>query len=515
MPHARTACIFWHPIHGDAPKKELLLELWEMSATWLAQLVRQGAASAREIAASFSGRIHTAEPPVAAFLHWDEKAVLQQAVAVDSRLAKNGPTGSLAGLPVGLKDNICVKGAPNTCASRILEGFVPPYDATVVQGLKDKGALIAGKLNMDEFAMGSSCETSYYKTTKNPWDRTRVPGGSSGGSAAAVAARMLPFALGSDTGGSLRQPAAFCGLVGLKPTYGAVSRYGLVAFASSLDQIGPLAQTADDAALLFFSICGADSRDGTSKACAYESADSTAPLPEAPTIKGLKIGIPAEYFGRGIQPEIRESVEKGIALLEKLGAQVDCFSLPSTTHALSAYYILSSAEASSNLARYDGIAYGFSAACNSSLSDFYEATRSQGFGNEVKRRIMLGTYVLSRGYYDAFYRRAKQMQRQIEREFQAAFCVYDMIATPTAPTTAFALGEKLQNPLDMYASDSCTVPASMAGLPAVSIPCGRDAQGLPIGMQLIGRPFSEKQLLTVAKCYELAVGGFCAPEVSL
>lgn len=471
-----------------------------MSATQLARLMGEKQTDATEVVRSFCGRIRQVEPVLGAFLHHDEAETL--------RAASTAMPGPLAGLPVGLKDNICTRDAPTTCASRMLAGFVPPYDATVVRKLRLAGAIPAGKTNMDEFAMGASCETSYYKTTKNPWDTARVPGGSSGGSAAAVAAGMLPFALGSDTGGSVRQPAAFCGVVGLRPTYGAVSRFGLVAFASSLDQIGPMARTADDVALLFSAICGKDAADATSRA--HPCGEGGLVLGEEPAVKELVIGIPAEA-GFGGAP-----MKRMIGQLETAGAKVVPVALPSLRHALAAYYILSSAEASSNLARFDGIRYGFSAGEHSgSLADFYEQNRSQGFGGEVKRRIMLGTLVLSGGYYDSFYRRAKAMQSRIMAEFADAFRQCDMIATPTTPTTAFRLGEKLDQPVEMYACDQYTVPASMAGLPAVNFPCGLDEDGLPIGMQLVGPAFCEKRLLEVVKCCEVMAGGFPRPEVPI
>ncbi|MFV0412937.1 MAG: Asp-tRNA(Asn)/Glu-tRNA(Gln) amidotransferase subunit GatA, partial [Oscillospiraceae bacterium] len=378
--------------------------------------------------------------------------------------------------------------------------------ATVVQKLKAADAVFPGKLNMDEFAMGSSCENSYFKPTKNPWDAARVPGGSSGGSAAAVAACEVPVSLGSDTGGSIRMPAALCGVVGLKPTYGAVSRFGLVAFASSLDQIGPFARTVDDATLLFSVIAGADRKnDATSKDFTFDAKLGS-------SVEGLVIGIPKEYFGEGIQQEVKDSVLKAVQTLEGLGARVEQVSLPSTGYALSAYYIISSAEASSNLARYDGVKYGFSTGRGGSLANMYEATRTEGFGAEVKRRIMLGTYVLSSGYYDAYYKRAKLLQRQIAQEFSSAFEKCDLLVAPTSPFTAFKIGEKANDPLAMYAADICTVTVNIAGLPALSIPCGFGASGLPIGMQLIGPQFSEQRLLTAAKCYETAVGGFAVKE---
>lgn len=476
--------------------------LHKKSATQLAQLLRQKQVSATEITKSALSAIEDTEPEIGAFLLVAKQQALAAAAAVDAKIAGGEALGLMAGIPVGVKDNICTKGMVTSCASRMLQNFTPIYDATVVQKLKQADAVLVGKLNMDEFAMGSSCENSYFKPTKNPWDTSRVPGGSSGGSAAAVAACQVPVSLGSDTGGSIRTPAAFCGAVGLKPTYGAVSRFGLVAFASSLDQIGPLGRTVDDVALLFGSICGPDKgRDATSKDYCFESELCS-------DVKGLKIGLPKEYFTDGVQPEVKEAVLAAVQKMERLGAEVIEISLPSTEYALSAYYIISSAEASSNLARYDGVKYGFSAGRGGSLTDMYEATRSAGFGAEVKRRIMLGTHVLSSGYYDAYYKRAKLLQRQIAKEFASAFEQCDILAAPTVPFTAFKLGEKTVDPLAMYAADICTVTVNIAGLPALSIPCGFGANQMPIGMQLIGPKFSEGALLGAARCYEQAVGGF-------
>lgn len=483
------------------------MPLYQKTAAELSALLRTKKVSAVEVAKDALTRIEATEPQIDAFLHVMNAEALQMAAAVDKQLAAGEDPGPLAGIPVGIKDNICTENVPTTCASRMLQNFTPIYDATVVQKLRDAGAVFCGKLNMDEFAMGSSCENSYYKPTKNPWDTTKVPGGSSGGSAAAVAACQVPLALGSDTGGSIRMPAAFCGVVGLKPTYGAVSRYGLVAFASSLDQIGPFARTVDDAALLFSAISGPDKgHDATSKDYAFDGvlqADG----------KGIKVGLPKEYFGEGISAPVKEAVQKAAKQLEGLGAQVVEISLPSTQYALSAYYIISSAEASSNLARYDGVKYGYSAGREKGLTGMYEQTRSEGFGAEVKRRILLGTHVLSSGYYDAYYKRAKLLQRQIAAEFASAFEQCDVMLTPTVPFTAFGLGERANDPLAMYAADICTVTVNIAGLPALSIPCGLDGGGLPIGMQLVGPKFSEKTLLGVAKGYETAVGGFAVKEV--
>lgn len=480
-------------------------ELYQHSAAELSSLLHEKKASAEEITKSCLSRIDAVEPQVDALLSINGEAAVAAAKSVDAKLAAGEKVGALAGIPIIIKDNICTKGTTTTCASRMLENFVPPYNATVMDKLADAGAIMLGKANMDEFAMGGSCENSYFKKTKNPWDTSRVPGGSSGGSAAAVAACEAPLSLGSDTGGSVRCPASFCGIVGLKPTYGAVSRYGLVAFASSLDQIGPFGRTVEDVELLFGAICGKDKMDATSKAYTYEKASRT--------VKGLRIGLPKEYYGDGITPEVKASVMAGVKQLEALGAEVVEISLPSTDYALAAYYIISSAEASSNLARFDGVKYGFCGNRDGSLEELYLSSRSEGFGAEVKRRIMLGTYVLSSGYYDAYYKRAKLLQQMIGEEFAKAFKECDVIATPVNPTTAFKLGERCSDPLQMYASDVCTVTVNIAGLPGLSVPCGVDAEGLPVGMQLIGPKFSENRLLAMAKVYEDAVGGFAVKEM--
>ncbi|MEG1446740.1 MAG: Asp-tRNA(Asn)/Glu-tRNA(Gln) amidotransferase subunit GatA, partial [Ruthenibacterium sp.] len=416
-----------------------MMNLYQKSATELAALLRKKEISAAEIASDTLARIEATEPKIDAFLSVNHDGMLAQAAAVDDKIAKNEAVGALAGIPVAIKDNICTKNIKTTCGSKMLENFVPPYNATVMDKLHAADALMPGKLNMDEFAMGSSCENSAFKPTKNPWDTARVPGGSSGGSAAAVAASEVPLSLGSDTGGSIRCPASLCGIVGLKPTYGAVSRFGLVAFASSLDQIGPFARTVDDIALLFSVLCGKDAaHDATSKEYAFAGMGKD--------IKGLRIGLPKEYYGSGVTDEVKASVRKAVADLESMGATTVEVSLPSTDYALSAYYILSSAEASSNLARYDGVKYGYSGKRDGSLNDLYLSTRSEAFGAEVKRRIMLGTYVLSSGYYDAYYKRAKMLQRIIGAEFDAAFEKCDILITPTAPYTAFKLGEKANDP---------------------------------------------------------------------
>ena len=483
------------------------MELYQKSAAELSRMLRAKEVSAKEITESTLARIQAVEPKIDAFLSVDEENALAQAARIDEKIARGEALGCLAGIPVAVKDNICTKGSATTCASKMLENFVPPYNATVVDKLQAADAVIPGKVNMDEFAMGGSCENSAFKATKNPWDTDRVPGGSSGGSAACVAACEVPLSLGSDTGGSVRCPAGLCGIVGLKPTYGAVSRFGLVAFASSLDQIGPFGRTVDDTALLFSAICGHDAaHDATSKPYVFEGLTDGA-------CRGLRVGVPKEYYGDGVSSEVKAGVLRAVEDLKHLGAQIVEISLPSTPYALSAYYIISSAEASSNLARYDGVKYGYSGRRDGSLNDLYLSTRSEGFGKEVKRRIMLGTYVLSSGYFDAYYKRAKMLQRLIAREFADAFEQCDVIVTPTTPTTAFKLGEKTNDPLAMYASDVCTTTANIAGLPGLSIPCGFDGAGLPIGMQLIGPKWSEAKLLSVAKCYETAKGGFAVKEM--
>lgn len=478
------------------------MELYEYTAADLSVLLKSKKTSAAEITKSVYSRIGKVEEKTGAYLTLTEDEALKSAADTDKKIAAGEQTEILAGIPVAVKDNICTKGIKTTCASKILYNFVPPYDATVISRLKAAGAVITGKTNMDEFAMGSSCENSFFKKTHNPHALDRVPGGSSGGSAAAVASGEAVLSIGSDTGGSIREPASFCGVVGLKPTYGAISRYGLVAFASSLDQIGPFGRCIKDAAMLFDAIKGSDAYDATSANVALESiADRL-----NGNISGLKIGIPAEYFGEGVEPDVKRLVMNAARELEKSGAKLVNISLKSTEYALPAYYIIACAEASSNLARFDGVRYGYRAAQYSNLKDMYERSRSEGFGDEVKRRIMLGTFVLSSGYYDAYYKKAKLTQARISDEFDSAFKECDMILTPTSPVTAFKLGERTGDPLKMYASDICTVTVNIAGLPAVSVPCGRDANGLPAGMQLIGRRFDEYGILNAAYAYEQKCG---------
>jgi aspartyl-tRNA(Asn)/glutamyl-tRNA(Gln) amidotransferase subunit A len=439
------------------------------------------------------------EPKVCALVTLTDELALKQARKADKLIAA-GNTNPLTGIPVLIKDVICTKGILTTCASRILENFVPPYDATVVEKLNDCGAVIIGKANMDEFAMGSSTENSALFVTHNPWDLSRVPGGSSGGSAAAVAAGETVYALGSDTGGSIRQPAGFCSVTGLKPTYGRVSRYGLVAFASSLDQIGPLTQDVTDCALVLNAIASYDARDSTS--APYATPDYTQCL--TTELNGLKIGVPREYFVEGMQAEVETAIRAAINKLEELGARVEWeVSLPHTPYALAVYYIIAPSEASANLARYDGVKYGFSYLETDNMWEALEKTRQYGFGAEVKRRIMLGTYALSAGYYDAWYLKAQKVRTLIRQEFDQVFEKFDALVTPTSPTVPFKIGEKTDDPLQMYLSDVCTLPINIAGLPAISIPAGF-ADGLPIGMQIIGKPFSEETLLKIAYAYQQA-----------
>ena len=478
------------------------MSLYQLTAKELHRKLCNKECSAREVTESVFGRIDACEDRVGAYVTLDREGALAAAGEVDKKIAAGEAIGPLAGIPVAVKDNICTKDILTTCSSRMLYNFRPPYDATVVERLRSAGYVMTGKANMDEFAMGSSTETSYFKKTANPHDLARVPGGSSGGSAAAVAAGEAVLSLGSDTGGSIRQPASLCGVIGLKPTYGSVSRYGLVAFASSLDQIGPFGRCVEDVAALYGVICGKDPMDATTARRDYP--DFAAALKG--DVKGLRIGIPKEYFGPGVDPEVKELVYAALKELESAGAVLRELSLPGTDHALSAYYIISSAEASSNLARFDGVKYGFRAEEYDGLTDMYEKTRSQGFGDEVQRRIMLGTFVLSSGYYDAYYNKAKLFQKALRAEFADAFQDCDLIATPTSPTVAFRLGENTGDPLKMYAADICTVTVNIAGLPGLSVPCGL-SQGLPVGMQLIGPRFSEQRLFDAAYGFQTIRGG--------
>lgn len=478
------------------------MELYQKTAGELSALLASKEISAVELAQDVLARTDAVEARVQGYVTVTKDAALAQAKAVDDQRAAGEPLPPLAGVPVAVKDNICTKGILTTCASKMLYNFVPPYNATVADKLAANGLVITGKANMDEFAMGSSCENSAMHPTHNPHGLDRVPGGSSGGSAAVVAAGEAPISLGSDTGGSIRQPASFCGVVGLKPTYGAVSRFGLVAFASSLDQIGPFGRSVEDVALLSDVIIGQDKMDSTSCAAPFGSLHAGL----NPDVKGLKIGLPKEYFGAGISEEVRAGVLAAAETYRALGAEVFEISLPLVEYALPIYYILSSAEASSNLARFDGVKYGFRAQGIEDITELYVQSRSQGFGSEVQRRIMLGTYVLSSGYYDAYYKKARAAQRRIKAEFNGAFQKCDVILTPVAPTTAYKIGEKSTDPLEMYAGDVCTVSVNIAGLPAMVQPCGFDAHKMPIGMQLIGPRFGEQRLLNAGLAFEQASG---------
>ena len=453
--------------------------------------------SSQELTEALFRRISATDDKIHAYVTLCRDAALEQARHADDRLRQGHDLPPLLGIPIAIKDNFLTRSVRTTCASRILGGFIPPYDATTIKKLRAAGAVFTGKTNLDEFAMGSSAENSAFFSTRNPWNTDRVPGGSSGGSAAAVAADQCIAALGTDTGGSIRQPAASCGIVGLKPTYGRVSRYGIIAFASSMDQVGPMTKDVKDCALLLEAIAG------------HDPADSTSVNRPAPNyseglnrdIKGIRLGIPKEYFVSGMQPEVEKAVRQAIKVFEKNGALVEEISLPHTEYAIAVYYIVATAEASSNLARYDGMRYGHRARAKD-LMETYMLSRGEGFGPEVKRRIMLGTYVLSAGYYDAYYLKAQQVRTLIKKDFDEAFQRCDVIVTPTAPTTAFKIGEKTQDPLQMYLSDIYTISINLAGVPALSLPCGFDSDGLPIGLQIIGKHFDESNLLRVAYAYE-------------
>lgn len=459
--------------------------------------------SAVEITKAALDRIQVLEPKLHSFLCVTEQQAIEQARRVDAKIAAGEDIGILEGIPLALKDNMCTKGITTTCGSRMLENFVSPYDATVVEKLNAAGAIVVGKTNLDEFAMGGSTENSAFQTTVNPWDLGRVSGGSSGGSAAAVAAEECTIAVGSDTGGSIRQPASFCGVVGMKPTYGLVSRYGLVAFASSLDQIGPIGRTVEDTALLMEAIAGYDPKDATSLK-AHIPNYSKCLRPDLKPRGRLRVGIIQETFGEGLGQGIESAVTKAVEVLQDLGVEVQVVSCPRFRYGLSAYYIIAPSEASANLARYDGVKYGLRAEKGENLISMYGKTRAEGFGPEVKRRIMLGTYALSAGYYDAYYLKAQQVRTLLRRDFDRAFAQADVLITPTVPTTAFKTGEKTDDPLSMYLADLMTVPISLAGLPAINVPCGFDDEGMPIGMQMIGNVLQEEMLFEVAHAYEQA-----------
>lgn len=471
---------------------------FEMTITKLHEELASGRLSAVELLDDVLERISLIDPRIRAYLRLTEETAKEEAKAADRRLKNKEYLSPLLGIPFALKDNMCTKWAETTCASKILAGYIPAYSASVVKKLSEAGAVMIGKANMDEFAMGSSTENSAYQITNNPWDTSRVPGGSSGGSAAAVAAGEAIFALGSDTGGSIRQPAALCGVVGMKPTYGLVSRYGLVAFASSLDQIGPIAKSVTDTALILNAICGHDPQDSTS--LKMEIPDFTLNLKAG--IKGLKVGVPKELMGEGIDDDVRARVQGALKVFESLGATVKETSLPHSQYALSAYYLIAPAEASSNLARFDGVRYGHrSKQTVQDMVDMYSKTRAEGFGPEVKRRIMLGTYALSAGYYDAYYGQAQRVRTLILDDFKRSFNDYDVLISPTAPTVAFKTGQKTENPLSMYMSDICTIPTNLAGIPAISLPCGL-SDGLPVGLQIMGPALGEEVILKAAYAFE-------------
>ena len=475
------------------------MSLFDYRVSELHNLLHKKEISVSDLVDESFKRIHEVEEKVQAFLTLNEEQARAKAKELDEKLATEKEFGLLFGMPIGIKDNIVTKGLRTTCASKILYNFDPIYDATVVERLHQADAVTIGKLNMDEFAMGSSTENSGFQLTRNPWDLERVPGGSSGGSAAAVAAGEVPFALGSDTGGSIRQPAAFCGVVGLKPTYGRVSRYGLVAFASSLDQIGPITRTVEDNAYVLQVISGVDPMDSTS--ANVEVPDYVSAL--TGDIQGLKIAVPKEYVGEGVSEEVRQSVFQALKVLESLGATWEEVSLPHSKYALATYYLLASSEASANLARFDGVRYGYRTDNAKNLMEMYKQTRSEGFGNEVKRRIMLGTFALSSGYYDAYYKKAQKVRTLIKQDFENIFAKYDVIIGPTTPTPAFKIGEKTNDPLTMYANDILTIPVNLAGVPGISVPCGF-VNGLPVGLQIIGKHFDESTIYRVAHAFEQA-----------
>lgn len=478
------------------------MDILAYSAVELSAAIKQGTVTAVEAMAAVLSRIDERERDINAYVTMDREQALKAAAAVQEKIEKGELNGVLAGVPVAVKDNLCTEGMRTTCSSKILENFVPTFSAEAVVNLEKAGAVVIGKTNMDEFAMGSTTETSAYGVTRNPWNTDHVPGGSSGGSAAAVAAGECYFALGSDTGGSIRQPASFCGVVGLKPTYGTVSRYGLVAYGSSLDQIGPLTKNVADCAAVLEVIASHDVKDATSINRKEENKDTDFTAALVDDVKGMKIGIPRDYFGEGLDGEVKDAVLAAARQLAAKGAVVEEFDLSLVAYAIPAYYTIAAAEASSNLERFDGIKYGYRAASFEGLHDMYKKTRSEGFGAEVKRRIMLGSFVLSSGYYDAYYLKALKVKAMIKNAFDDAFAKYDLILGPVAPTTAPRLGESLSDPLKMYLGDIYTISVNLAGLPAISLPCGKDSKGLPIGLQLIADSFQEKKLIQAAYTYE-------------
>ena len=474
------------------------MNVFEWSAAELAQKIKAGELSAPEAVEAVTAAIDSKDGTYNCYTSLNKEAALQQAETVQSRINAGEALSPLAGVPIGIKDNICTKGQLTTCASKILTGFKPPYNATVIEKLHAAGMIPLGKLNMDEFAMGSTTETSFYGATKNPWNTDRVPGGSSGGAAAAVAAKEAVVALGSDTGGSIRQPCSFCGVTGLKPTYGAVSRYGLIAYASSLDQIGPIAKDVTDCATILEAISSYDKKDSTS--IPRTDLDFTSALVD--DVKGMRIGIPRDYLGEGLDEEVKDAILKAAKVLEEKGAIVEEFDLGLVKYAIPAYYVIASAEASSNLSRFDGVKYGLRAKEYEGLHEMYKKSRSEGFGEEVKRRIMLGSFVLSSGYYDAYYLKALRTKALIKKEFDKAFEKYDVILGPAAPSTAPKLGESLSDPLKMYLGDIYTISVNLAGLPGMTVPCGKDSAGLPIGLQLIGDCFQEKKIIRAGYAFE-------------
>ena len=476
-----------------------MCEIIKMTATELAGKIKNKELSSVEVTKAFLDRIEKVDTKVKAYISVCKDYALKQAKISDDKIAKGEKIGALEGVPIAIKDNILIKDIKMTAASKILENYIAPYDATVITKLKHAGAVFVGKANLDEFAMGSSTENSAFFTTRNPWNIEHIPGGSSGGSACAVAAMTAPLALGTDTGGSIRQPASCCGIVGVKPTYGRVSRFGAVAFASSLDQIGPMSKTVEDSALLLNIIAGYDRKDSTS--INIEVPNYLENIKDS--IKGLKIGLPKEYFIDGLDKDVKNALDKAIEVYKSLGAEIIEISLPHTDYAVAVYYIICCSEASSNLARYDGVRYGFRANCNN-LLDEYQKSRGQGFGAEVKRRIMLGTYALSAGYYDAFYGKAQKVRTLIKQDFENAFNKVDIILTPSAPTPAFKIGEKSSDPLQMYLSDIFTISCNLAAIAAISVPCGFSQKGIPIGMQLLTKHFDEKTMFKVAYAYEQA-----------
>jgi len=474
------------------------MELHTLTIHELHGLLVKREVTSRQIAEALYKRIKAVDGRIKAYLRLTEDLAFRQADEVDRKMTRGEAVGDLAGIPLGIKDIMCTKGILTTCGSKILENYVPFYDGTVIQKLKRNEAVFLGKLNMDEFAMGSSTENSGYQVTRNPWDLERIPGGSSGGSAAAVAGHECVAALGTDTGGSIRQPAHCCGIVGLKPTYGRVSRYGLVAFASSLDQIGPMTKDVSDCAIMMNAISGYDPSDSTS--VNVEVPDYRSFLVNG--VKGVRIGIPREYFVEGMDPDVEKGVREAIELLKRVGAEIHEISLPHTEYAVAVYYIICTAEASSNLARFDGVKYGLRSQGHHDLMEMYTRTRARGFGKEVKRRIILGTYVLSAGYYDAYYKKASQVRTLMRMDFEDAFQKVDVIVTPVAPTAAFRIGEKVEDPLQMYLSDIFTIPVNLAGIPALALPCGFTREGLPIGLQIMGKHFDEGSLLRVGYTFE-------------